>query len=152
MKKKPIKCAAGYYRNATGGLDSGEWDTLNATNEANRIGNSSYVPFEPEGRDEKCWKCGNGTYCPPASTYPQPCEAGYSCPAVTGKPYACPPKTYCGAMTASPNKCPAGYFCPGYQTDIYTKCVNGTYCPEGSDRETKCPAGYFGSGRTHNHN
>lgn len=74
------------------------------------------------------------------------------CPNRTGQPYACPPSTFCGAMSPKSNNCPAGYFCPGYQTDIYTKCVNGTYCPESSEREIKCPAGYFGSGITTNHN
>jgi hypothetical protein len=48
MKTKPRDCPAGTYRNATGGLDSGVYNNY----EDNKIGNSSWVPYDPTGRDE----------------------------------------------------------------------------------------------------
>jgi hypothetical protein len=128
QKKDPVKCPAGTYRNATGAYDSGVYENyLDA-----QVGNSTWVNWSPEGREEPCRNCSAGTYCPPASLYPTPCEAGYTCPEMTGQPYACEPGTFCPAMTgANAEICPRGYYCAFFRTDIYEKCGNGTYCAEG---------------------
>ena len=83
--------------------------------------------------------CPLGSYCPPGSTTPEPCDAGtygdstgfrssFEC-------VKCNPGTYCPdrGMTATGSNCTAGYYCKsGSKSKNPRDGITGNICPKGA--------------------
>ncbi len=91
--------------------------------------------------------CPAGTFCPPASSNPTPCEFGTfnvnegetnSSACIT-----CPAGFFCPFTSLPPVICPAGSFCEEGSSSALFCLSSGSFCPEGSSAETPCPAGAF---------
>ncbi|PIK35709.1 hypothetical protein BSL78_27465 [Apostichopus japonicus] len=88
-------------------------------------------------------RCLAGTYCPPGSPYPTPCDGGSYCAAdlMTNTSGSCDPGYYCHLRATVPN--------PNDGNVTGDECPLGAFCPEGSASPLLCDAGYF-LNSTHN--
>ena len=117
-------CAPGWY------CTLGSW-AYKPTIQGNDTGATCMCPAQSMGG-----MCKAGTYCPPGTSSPVPCDPGKYCQT--------------DELAAITNDCQAGYFCNGSTIlpnpinettgDI---CPKGHYCPNGSAVSTPCNPGKF---------
>jgi ABC-type multidrug transport system ATPase subunit len=74
-------------------------------------------------------------YCPPGTTDPQLCPAGYYCTNLDIK-VPCRLSQYCPPGSFASQVCPAGYYCPNPSSRII--CPKDNYCPQGSTEPKPC--------------
>ena len=87
-------------------------------------------------------RCLNGTLCPPGSSGPIVCPAGFYCPLAEGQ-IPCPPGFYCPMGSPDPLPCPMGHWCSNGTIEYNNKTVS-----VGSIVPILCPLGYKDSGLT----
>ncbi|PIK41162.1 hypothetical protein BSL78_21986 [Apostichopus japonicus] len=130
-----VSCLAGYYC-ASNGLP---WPSGLCEGGYYCDGGSTTATPSGSGGD----RCLAGTFCPPGSPYPTPCDGGSYCAAdlMTNTSGLCDPGYYCHLRATVPN--------PNDGNVTGDECPLGAYCPEGSASPLLCDAGYF-LNSTHN--
>ena len=146
----PNPCPAGYVCDSEGLVDT---VTRCPAGHYCEAGTHTLVPA---GLVDTVTRCPFGFYClagavtdvPDLGNFatPQPCFAGFFCPAGSIGPEGlggCPTGYYCPARTTEIVPCPAGYFCPGVGNLAPRECPPGTFGNHVAQSAcAPCPRGY----------